>query len=364
MILQLYFARRFLSALLLILGVFTGLIWMTDTVEQLRRYDSDVVGFAEAAGLAALNMPENLYRILPIITVLATITLFVRMARSSELIVTRAAGRSAIRSLTAPVLVITFFGMFAVAALNPVIAATAKLYQAKSDALRGDARVLSISDEGLWLRQASETGQLVIHAAEATEDATTLFDTTFVAFSNDGQPIWRIEAGSARLQPGAWWLTNAKIWPLGGIDNPETVAETKTTHRVRTDLTLDQIRDSFGAPQTIPIWELPAFITKLEQAGFAAREHRVWLHAELASPLFLVAMVLIGAGFTMRHTRFGNTGQLILLAVLSGFFMFFLKSFALVLGDTGKVSPILAAWFPAIVGVLLPLSLLLHTEDG
>lgn len=364
MILQMYFARRFLGSLVAVIAVFGGLLWLTDTVEQLRRYDSDVVGFAEAAGLAALNLPENLYRILPIITVLATVSLFVRMARTSELVVTRAAGRSAIRALTAPVTVIALFGMLAVAALNPVIAATAKIYQQRSDALKGGARVLSISDEGLWLRQATRTGQLVIHAARASADATVLYETTFIAFAEAGSPIWRIEAARAELTPGAWDLTDAKIWPLAGVDNPETRAEVKPVHRVDTDLTLDQIRDSFGAPATIAIWDLPDFIARLERAGFSAREHRVWLHMELASPLFLVAMVLIGAGFTMRHTRMGNTGRMILLAVLSGFFLFFLKSFAQVLGDTGKVAPILAAWFPAIAGVLLPIGLLLHTEDG
>ena len=33
---------------------------------------------------------------------------------------------------------------------------------------------------------------------------------------------------------------------------------------------------------------------------------------ELSAPLMLAAMVLIGAGFTMRHTRFGKTGIMVL----------------------------------------------------
>lgn len=364
MTLQIYFARRFLASMIMVIAIFGGLLWLTDTVENLRRYDPDVVGFPQAAGLAALKLPENLYQILPIMTVLATVSLFVRMARTSELVVTRAAGRSAIRALTAPVTVIALVGMLAVAVLNPVIAATSKMYQQRSDELNGGARVLSISDEGLWLRQGTRTGQLVIHAARASADATVLFETTFIAFSDAGSPIWRMQAARAELIPGAWDIQGAKIWPLAGVENPETRAEVKPAHRVDTDLTQEQIRDSFGAPATIAIWDLPEFIDRLERAGFSAREHRVWLHMELASPLFLVAMVLIGAGFTMRHTRMGNTGRMILLAVLSGFFLFFLKSFAQVLGDTGKVAPILAAWFPAIAGVLLPISLLLHTEDG
>ena len=39
---------------------------------------------------------------------------------------------------------------------------------------------------------------------------------------------------------------------------------------------------------------------------------------ELALPLLLAAMVLIAAGFTMRHARFGKTGTWCLLALLGG----------------------------------------------
>jgi len=75
-------------------------------------------------------------------------------------------------------------------------------------------------------------------------------------------------------------------------------------------------------------------------------------------------MVLIGAGFTMRHTRFGRTGLMVLIAVLMGFGIFFLKSFTQILGDTGKIPVLLAAWTPPLAGVMLSLGLLLHTEDG
>ncbi|MEM8979355.1 MAG: LptF/LptG family permease, partial [Pseudomonadota bacterium] len=124
------------------------------------------------------------------------------------------------------------------------------------------------------------------------------------------------------------------------------------------------IQDSFGAPSAIRIWDLPNFINSLERAGFAAQSHKLWFHMELAQPLLFVAMVLIGAGFTMRHVRFGRTGMLVLSAVLFGFGLFFLRNFAQVLGENGQIPILLAAWAPPVIGILLPLGLLLHLEDG
>ena len=126
----------------------------------------------------------------------------------------------------------------------------------------------------------------------------------------------------------------------------------------------DTIRDSFGTPSAIPIWELPSYIAGLEKAGFSARNHQVWMQMQLALPLLLASMVLMAAGFTMRHARFGKAGQMVLFALLSGFAIFFLRNFAQVLGVSGQIPIVMAAWAPPLAAFLLAVGLLLHLEDG
>jgi lipopolysaccharide export system permease protein len=109
---------------------------------------------------------------------------------------------------------------------------------------------------------------------------------------------------------------------------------------------------------------LPGYIADLERSGFSARAYRVWLQIELALPLTLAAMVLIAAGFTMRHVRAGKTGQMVLFALLAAFAIFFLRNFAQVLGQNGQIPAILAAWGAPFAAALLAISLLLHMEDG
>ena len=77
---------------------------------------------------------------------------------------------------------------------------------------------------------------------------------------------------------------------------------------IGTDLTVERIQDSFAAPQTISFWDLPGFIGLLEDSGFASNRHRMHWHSLLASPVVFIAMVLIGAAFSMRHARFGGLG--------------------------------------------------------
>ena len=364
MILDIYFARRFARIFAGVFGIFSLIVGFIGLVDLLRRYSGSEASFADIFALALLSLPEGVYRILPLIMIITTITLFLGLARSSEMVVTRAAGRSALRALMPPVTVSLLIGIVAVAVLNPLVSATQRQYEIRSEALTGERSVLTLGETGLWLRQGSATAQTVIRAGRANLSGTELSDVTFLTFTRDGGPTRRISAATATLEDGAWRLTDAKEWPLARDITPEALATTAETLSIPSSLTPDQIRDSFGTPASIPIWDLPAFIERLQTAGFSAQRHLVWFQTELAQPLFLVSMVLIGACFTLRHQRGGRTGPMILLAILVSFSLYFIRNFAQILGENGELPAILAAWAPPFAGIGIALGLLLHQEDG
>ena len=365
MILHFYFARRFAMSILVITVVLFALVALVDLVDQTRKFGDFGISFAQILGLTLLNVPETINQILPLIMILATVVLFVGLARTSELVAARAAGRSALRTLIAPVVVAVIIGGLAVTMLNPIVAGTSARYSQLTESYRsGGASTLSISREGLWLRQGSETGQTVIRAWRSNKDASVLYDVMFMEYAPGGNPVRRIGAESAALEPGGWVLKNAKEWSLREGQNPEANAQVHERLEVPSTLTLERIRESFGRPGSISIWELPDFIDQLDQAGFSSRQHRVWFQSELARPLFLMSMVLVASAFTMRHTRFGGTGMAVLAAVLLGFSLYFIRSFAHILGENGQLPILLAAWAPPMAALFLATGLLLSAEDG
>ena len=343
------------------------LIVLIDISEQSRRFEGRDVTFGNLVELALLKAPSSLSEFLPLIIILGTVVLFVSMARSSELVVTRAIGRSGIRALAGPLAAAVAIGVLAVTMLNPIAAATTNRYNTLADEYRGNgASVLSFSRDGLWLRQGGAEGQSVIHARghSTTGDIIALSGVNFVSYAPDGGPVRRISAESARLETDAWVLSNAKVWPLTPGLNPEASAAEHDELRVATTLTQDRIRDSLGAVGGISVYDLPETIRGLAEAGFATRRYEVMLQVEMARPLFLVAMMLVGAAFTMRHTRFGGTGLAVLTAVLLGFGLYFVRNFAQILGENGQIPVLLAAWAPPVASIMLTFGLLLHAEDG
>ncbi len=338
---------------------------MIEMIEQLRRFAAADLGIGTLFSLSLLRLPAAMYDLLPIVVALATLVMFLGLARSSELVVTRAAGRSALRALVPPVVVAFVFGLLTVAVLNPLSAAASREYdQREAEIAGGGTQAFSVSDEGLWLREGDGNGQTVIRASRSNFDATTLRDVTFLGFETDGNLTYRIEADEARIGPENWELKGAKYWPLADTLNPEAEATLHETMTLPTQLSPDEIRNRFGKPKEISIWDLTAFIDKLEAAGFSARAYKMWFQSELALPLTFVAMVLIGAGLTMRHTRLGGTAPRVLIAILLAFLFFFLRNFANILGQNGEVPISLAAWGAPLAVILAATALLLHLEDG
>jgi lipopolysaccharide export system permease protein len=365
MTLDRYLAMRFLRLFLAILAAFAVLTAVVETVEQFRRFAGDTVGYAEAVELALLRLPANLHDILPLIVMLATIALFIGLARSSELTAARAGGRSALRAAVAPAVMAALIGGAAIGLVNPLIAVTSQRYDVLETRYSGGlASVLSVSEQGLWLRQRSPEGQTVIRAGRVSLDGGRLFDVSFFGFDGTGRAIYRIEADAATLGDGAWQIGPGKRWELVAGANPEADARVFDRMTLASDLTRDEIRDGSGAPGSVPIWEMPGFIARLEAAGFAATAHRLFLQMELAKPLFLAAMVLAGAAFLLRPARFGRTGAMVLAAVLTGAGLFFLRNFARVMGEAGDIPVAAAAWAPPTAALLIGVWLMLTFEDA
>ena len=364
MTLHVYFARRFLFSFLAVFGVFALFCLFAELTNQFLWFGGKT-DLSTIAILAALNTPQTVDTILPLIMVFASVLLFLTLARGSELVVARASGRSGSAFLLGPISVVVLISVALLTIVNPIVSYATNEYTALSNSLKNNGRsAVSLSREGMWLRQADENGHAVIWAKSSNSDGSIFFNTTFYLFSDTGLAERQITAETARIGPNGWTLYRAKIWRIGEDAPPEKNTELKNKLTLKSTLTQDQIQDRFQKRATISLWNLPATIETLKAAGFSAKRHEVWLHSEFSRPLFLIAMLFLGAAFSMKHSRFVGTGRALLGAVLFGFGFFYLRNFSQVLGETGQLPILIAVWTPPIACLLLSVSMLLFAEDG
>jgi lipopolysaccharide export system permease protein len=181
--------------------------------------------------------------------------------------------------------------------------------------------------------------------------------TSFV-YHADGRFMERIEAARALLEYGAWRLEDVRI------SAPGEATRAADPYFLATNLTSEQVSQSFLAPASVSFWKLPEVMARTEAAGLDASGYKLRHQSLLARPLLLIAMVLIAATVSLRFFRSGGVSRTVSGGVAAGFVLYVATKLAGDLGGAGLLSATVAAWAPAIIGAMLGILVLLHQEDG
>lgn len=355
-----YFAMRFLTA---VVGSFIGVILlaaMIDYIELMRRgADWPNATALLLAKISIYRVPQLTERILPFSVLVGAMSCYLALSRRLELVVARAAGVSAWQ-FVAPAMIAAFlFGAFATAVYNPISAVLhERSKRLESDMLGENPSALQESTSGFWVRQKNADGSAIINAKSSREQGAQLGGVSVFTFDADGHFQDRIEAKSASLQQGFWQLDDARVYASGKAPDLEE------TYRVPTNLTLEQVRESFATPETVPFWQLPNYIEMADRAGLGAAGYRLQYQELLARPFMLAAMVMLAASVSLRFFRMGGVQKMVLSGITAGFLLFVLSKITEDMSKAELMSPIAAAWIPAVVGGLTGFVALLFQEDG
>ncbi len=333
---------------------------VVDLIELLRRSSSRPdATFTVVFQMAWLHLPFFLQKLLPFAVLFGTMFSFQRLTRSHELVAARAIGVSVWQFLTPALAVAIAIGTFVVTILNPIGSVLVGKYENMERIYFSNrAALVAVSPGGLWLRQQSGKGELLLHARQMTRTPPRLQNVTVFFFDEQKHFTARADATLANLEAGYWNM----LKPFYALNDGSS--RRMETMRIPTDLTPNRIQESFEAPETTSFWDLPGFIASLEAVGFSAREHRLYWHRLLTLPVLLAAMLLIGTTFSLRQVRSGGTGFLVAGGLITGFGFYILSDVIFALGLSGRLPPPMAAWTPAGMAILLGVTTLLHLEDG
>ncbi len=356
-----YIARQFSIWFCGVFGAMVSVTFLLDYIELLRRAGTrPQATWGMLLEMAALKLPQTAQDVMPFAILFGTMLAFWRLTRSNELVVARAAGISVWGFLTPALLVALLIGVIAVTIFNPIASTMEASYETLDNRiLRQGGDPLTLSNAGLWLRQNDPAGgQIIIYGEKVTSPQLSLKNVSVFFLSRASEFTSRVEAKTARLERGFWVIDDGQRFRMG--QPPEPLREL----RLPTQLTAGRIEEGLASPDSMSFWELPGFISLLEQSGFSAQRHRLHFNVLLARPFLFCAMVLVAATFSLRMQRRGGAAMLLVSGVAAGFLLYFLSDIVFALGLAAKIPVLLAAWTPAGVSTIFGASMLLHLEDG
>lgn len=336
-------------------------ILLIDVVEQMRTLGDRVeLTLASAARLTLMKTPSLIEQTLPFVVLAGAMIAIVRLNRTSELTALRASGISAWRFLAPPALLAFVLGVIVITAVNPIGSAAYQRYESEKARLlaTGPARNLP---NGVWIRQSSPSGQIVIHADRWARNGAELHDVTLLFFeTRDGALRFtrRVFAETAELRPGFWQLTNlVEASPGAAPERSEHLA-------IPSNLDPAELLDRFIAPATLSFWRLPGFIAEARASGLAPVRYELKWQGLLAYPFMLAGMAGLGAVFSLRLQRLGNVARWCAFGAAIGLFLFFFGQLAAAFAVAQAVPSLVAAWSPPLAGVFTALAFVAYLEDG
>lgn len=356
-----YFGWRFISAVLMIFFGLLVLIAMVDYVEMMRRTsDMKDVSALTVAKISLYRVPYLTERVLPFTVMVAAMLCYLNLSRRLELVVARSAGLSAWQFIGPAVGLAFILGIATTAIYNPLSASlreqSARL---EGELFRGTRNIHEVGSGGFWVRQRTEDGSnAVINAKSSSQQGIQLSGVSVFRFDDADHYVARIEAKSAVLHEGYWRLEEARIYAR------EAPTVDRDIYDLKTNLTPVQVRENFATPDTVPFWQLSAYISMAENARLAAAGYRVQYYQLLAQPFYLAAMVLLAASVSLRSFRFGGVQQMVLGGVVVGFLLYVMSKVTGDLSKAGLLPPAIAAALPPLAGGLTGLVTLLYQEDG
>lgn len=355
-----YFGMRFLGAVMSVfLGIFV-LIVLVDYIELMRRA-SDIPNLSGwlVAKTSFFRVPQLTERLLPFSVLVGAMACYLALSRRNELVVARSAGISAWQFVAPAVIVAFMLGIVATAVYNP-ISAVMREWSKRLEAEMFGQRQSALQDTtfGFWVRQRSPDGQSIVYAASSQEQGVRLDGVSVFTFDPAGKPLERIEAKRATLENGHWRLDQARVYATGAMPREYD------TFEVKTNLTSAQVRESFSTPETVPFWDLPAYIEIAERSGLVAAGYKLQYHLLIARPFYLAAMVMLACCVSLSFFRFGGVTKMVLSGIAAGFLLYVLSKVTEDLSKAELLHPAAAAWLPVLGGGLTGFIVLLYQEDG
>jgi lipopolysaccharide export system permease protein len=313
-------------------------------------------GDADLWRYVGLRIPLLISRFLPFSVLLGALIAFVGLNQHSEVVAMKAAGLSA-HQILAPLVVASIGIAAALFAFNEmVVVKSARVVTAWSDndykPVPPDSGVLS----NVWLLD----GEDLVRAGLVVGRPPKLHAERVSIYDRGGGILQRvIQADRATPLPdNRWLLSNVRVY-----DATMNMVRRSPDLAAMDGITPSQLTLAKVNPDQLDYWTLKQRVAELEAAGRPADEAKAGLAHKISGPLSTVLMPLLAAVAAFGLARSGHVMVRAAGGMALGFAYFVADNFSLAMGNAGAYPPLIAAWAPFLLFLLIGETVLVRTEE-
>jgi lipopolysaccharide export system permease protein len=354
--LALYMVRLFLTRSL---AVLVALVLVLMTLDLLGESGKILAvpgnGDAQLWHYVGLRLPLLISRFLPFSVLLGTLIAFVSLNQHSEVVAMKAAGLSAHQILAPLILASVGIAVVLFAFNETIVVKAAREVTAWSDNDYKPIPPESGTLSNVWL----VNGDNLVRAGIVTGRPPDLDLRDVAIYQRDGTILQRVVQAKRAVPNGdGWRLQDVRIYDA----NMNLVRNLPAVDAMQ-GVTPAQLTLAKVDPTALDYWTLKTRAAELEAAGRPTDEARAGLAHKISGPLSTLLMPLLAAIAAFGLAR---SGQVLLRAVIGmalGFAYFVADNFSLAMGNAGAYPPLIAAWAPFLLFLLIGETVLVRTEE-
>jgi lipopolysaccharide export system permease protein len=351
-----YVAGQFLTFFVPILVTFVLLYLLVDLFDRLNMLLSNQASADAAARYFLFKIPLMVTQITPPAVITAVLLAFGMLSRRNEIIALRSGGISLVQTalpilaLAAAISVASFIWNETVVPYCTRKSEFVNKIEIRKGVLRG-----VLSQRAIWYHGAEG----FYNMDYVDRDRQAIYNLTIYRLDDEFRLHSVINVPRAQWVNGRWEATGVVEYELGGDTFHSTVIAGETLPIPETP---DDFLEVQREAEELSYTELRDRIDNLTRKGIDASHYLVDLYLKLALPFSSTVLALVAIPIGGRLQRHPSIAAIIGLGTAIGFCYWVLLGLSMSLGQSGAISPLLAAWSANVIYALLGAALFLWID--
>jgi lipopolysaccharide export system permease protein len=344
-ILDRYVTKEFIRIFVLVLLLFIALFLIVEFFERIRMFLHHKASLYQIVSFLLHRIPMMISQVIPASVLLASLITFSSLSKNCEIVAMKANGISLYRT-SLPV-IITSALICVLAFLNSEFItpySNQKAEHIKSVEVGKQEPMGSFKQNQFWYR-----GKDGIYNFKMFDPKTNILQGITINYIGEDFTLkMRIDAEKAEWRDRQWVFYNLLTTRFAEGDFPSLeYTSTRVIDLPETPLDFNIIQKN---ADTMGYAELRRYVKKIQSEGYDATRYIVDMHGKVAFGFVSIILVIIGISFSLMKTeRSGGIMQSIGVGIVIGFSYWIVHAFALSVGRSGTIPPIISAWFANIV---------------
>ena len=331
----------FLKSFLNIFLIMFSLVLILNLLTELDFFKNINVSSYFTLYLSLLNSVSHVFEMLPFIFLISTQFFFINLFKNNELDIFKYSGLKNISILKILSLTTLLMGILSVILLYNFASNLKNIYLELKSNYTSDSKYLAvITNNGLWIKDKIDGKTLIINSNKIEPDY--LVETFISEFDEDFKNLRNIKSNKINIKYNEWLIEDAMVYNQNISSNVKNL-------KIKSNFNYERIQTLFSNLSSLSILELLDLKKNYELLSYSNVKVDVHLYKLLSYPFYFILVVIFSSIIMFNSKNYKSTGIKIVIGLFSSVLIYYVNNFFYVLGNTERISIILAICLPLLM---------------